>query len=365
MREILDETLQLLESGQDFALVKLAADRGSTPRAAGAEMLVRRDGSIAGTIGGGLLELTMMTAAREVLEDGRSRVTDMGLTGSDVASEDKMICGGSAKVLVTYVPPGDPALLEVCRGFRAARAAQRRAWLFTILPENESDAGRGKAGEGDALAADSGEGVTVEYCLLEDDDSVAGAQPCEPGLLRAAVGKIAVHGSARLPDGRTVLVEPLEPPATVVVCGGGHVGQALAPVALNAGFRVVVIDDREEFADPQRLPGATVVLAPFDAALARVGVAEHSYVVIVTRGHVHDIAVLEQALRTPARYIGLMASRGKRARIWAALRESGFGEEDLARVYSPIGLEIGAETPAELAVSIVAQLIQVRAGEAA
>jgi len=161
VREILDETLRLLESGQDFALVKLAADRGSTPRAAGAEMLVRRDGSIAGTIGGGLLELTMMKAAREVLEERRSRVTDMGLTGTDVGSEDEMICGGSAEVLVTYVPAGDSVLLEVCRAARAAERAQRRAWLFTLLPAATGDAG----------------GVAVEYCLLGDDDSVAGADP--------------------------------------------------------------------------------------------------------------------------------------------------------------------------------------------
>ena len=327
MKEILDETLQLLESGQDFALVKLTADRGSTPRAAGAEMLVRHDGSIAGTIGGGLLELTMMQAAREVLEERRSRVADMGLTGTDVESEDKMICGGSAEVLITYVPPGDPALLAVCRAVRAALDVQRRAWLFTIVPVAEAEA--------------------------------------DAGVLRASVGEIGVHGSTTLPDGRTALVEPLEPAATVVICGGGHVGQALAPAALAVGFRVVVIDDREEFASPQRFPGATVVLAPFVGVLDRIGVAEQSYVVIVTRGHVHDMDVLGQALRTPARYVGLMASRGKRTRILSALREDGFAEDDLLRVHSPIGLKIGAETPAELAVSIVAELIQVRAGGAA
>ena len=351
MKEIIDEVLALLEGGEDFALVKLIGDRGSTPRAAGAEMLVRRDGSIAGTIGGGLLELTMMQAAREVLEERRSRVADMGLTGTDVESEDKMICGGSAEVLITYVPPGDPALLAVCRAVRAALDVQRRAWLFTIVPVAEAEADAG--------------GVAVEYCLLGDDDRVAGAQTCDPGVLRASVGEIGVHGSTTLPDGRTALVEPLEPAATVVICGGGHVGQALAPAALAVGFRVVVIDDREEFASPQRFPGATVVLAPFVGVLDRIGVAEQSYVVIVTRGHVHDMDVLGQALRTPARYVGLMASRGKRARIWSALREDGFAEDDLLRVLSPIGLKIGAETPAELAVSIVAELIQVRAGAAA
>jgi xanthine dehydrogenase accessory factor len=343
MKEIIDETLELLEDGQDFALVKLIADRGSTPRAAGAEMLVRRDGSIAGTIGGGLLELTMMQAAAEVLESRRTRVTDMGLSGTDVNCEDKMVCGGSAEVLITYVSPGDPVLLEVCEAIRVARESQQRAWFFTIMP--------------------AAEGAPVEHCLLRDDNIVIGTRPCAPKELRTAVGKIAVHGSTRLADGRNVLVEPLDVPVTAVICGAGHVGRALAPVALTAGFRVVVLDDREEFADPRRFPGASVSLTPFDGALSRLDVGEQSYVVIVTRGHVHDMEMLKQALRTSAPYVGLMASRSKRARILAALREAGFGDESIARVRSPIGLAIGAETPAELAVSIVAEMIQARAGK--
>lgn len=345
MKEILDEVLALLESGEDFALVKLIGDRGSTPRAAGAEMLVRRDGSIAGTIGGGLLELTMMREAAGVLETRRSRVVDLRLSGKDISSDEEMICGGSAEVLIAYVPPGDEKLRPVCAAAKAARAARRRAWLFTLLPPEE--------------------GGDVEFCLLDEDDGIVGVRPCEPKALRTAVGKIAVHGSTRLPDGRGVVVEPLEVPATAVICGGGHVGRALASAALAAGFAVTVLDDREEFADPRRFPGATVVLAPFHEALRHLGVGAESYVVIVTRGHTHDIDVLLQALRTPARYIGLMASRSKRARIVSALEEAGFTEADLGRVHSPIGLDIGAETPGELAVSIVAEMIQVRAGKTA
>ncbi len=341
MKEILDEVLALLETGEDFALVRLIGDQGSTPRDAGAEMLVRRDGSIAGTIGGGLLELTMMREAAGVLETKRTRVVDMRLAGTDVNSSEEMICGGSAEVLVTYVPSGDAALREVVAAITATRAAGRRAWFFTIMPADDAD---------------------VEYCLLGDDGAVSGARPCEPQALRTAVGKIGVHGSARLPDGRRVLVESVDVAPAAVICGAGHVGRALAPVALGAGFDVTVIDDREEFADPRRFPGAGVVLAPFDGALERLGVGESSYVVIVTRGHVHDIEVLIQALRTPARYVGLMASRAKRARIVSALRDAGFGDDDIARVHSPIGLAIGAETPAELAISIVAEMIQVRAG---
>lgn len=342
MREILDDVLALLDAGEDFALVKLAGDSGSTPRAAGAEMVVRRDGSIAGTIGGGLLEHTMRREAAAVLEVRQARLVDLRLAGRDLASDEEMVCGGAAEVLVSYVAPGDPALREVLAGAAAARAARRRAWLYTLLPADEEGA--------------------VEYCLLGADGEVTGAPACDPQALRAAVGKVAVHGSATLQDGRRVLVEQMAPPPTAVVCGGGHVGRALAPAALAAGFAVTVLDDREEFADPRRFPGARTVLGPFAGALERIGVDEDAYVVIVTRGHTHDMDVLVQALRTPARYVGLMASRSKRARMVAALREAGFGDADVARVHSPIGLDIGAETPAELAVSIVAEMIGVRAG---
>jgi xanthine dehydrogenase accessory factor len=345
MREILDEVLALLDGGEDFALVKLIGDRGSTPRSAGAEMLVRRDGSIAGTIGGGLLELTMMKQAAEVLDARVSRVVDLRLAGDDLASDEEMVCGGSAEVLITYVPPGDAGLREVLAAVKAVRSSRRRAWLFNVLPLEE--------------------GGEVLTCLLEEDGTVVGAQPCEPRALRTAVGKIAVHGSTKLPDGRPVVVEQVEVPSTAVVCGGGHVARAIVPAALAADFAVTVLDDREEFADPRRFPGAKVVLGSFDGALERLGVDAACYVVIVTRGHTHDMDVLVQALRTPARYIGLMASRSKHARMVAALRDAGLGEDALGRVHSPIGLDIGAETPAELAVSVVAQMIQVRAGKSA
>lgn len=342
MHEILDETLTLLDAGRPFALLTLVAEQGSTPRAAGAEMLVRRDGSIAGTIGGGLLEFTMMKQAADVLDSRVSKVVDLRLAGKDLASDEEMVCGGSAEVLITYVPAGEPGLREVLEAVKAARAFRRRAWLFTLLPLEE--------------------GGEVDRCVLEDDGTVIGAQ-CDPKALRTAVGKIAaVHGFTRLPDGHDVVVEQVQAPAAAIICGGGHVARAVAPAALAAEFAVTVLDDREEFADPRRFPGAKVVLGSFDGALERLGLDDASYVVIVTRGHTHDMDVLVQALRTPARYIGLMASRSKHARMVAALREAGLDEDALALVHSPIGLDIGAETPAELAVSIVAEMIQVRAG---
>ena len=343
MRDILHEALSLLENGEPFALVTLVARQGSTPRAAGAQMLVRRDGSIAGTIGGGLLEATMMREAARAIATGRSQVSAVELTGQSV-SGPTMICGGRAAVLVASVPAGAGGLRTLLGAAAQARADGRAAWLYTFF------------------AAEPGP-TEVSYCLLQDGAEPLGEPPCAPAELRALAGKIAVHGAAELPDGRSVSVEALPPSTTAVICGAGHVAQALAPAAAAVGFDVVVLDDRPEFANVERFPAASrvVLLETFDDAFAALTITPRSFLVIVTRGHAHDFSVLEQALRTEAGYIGLMGSASKREKISRALTADGFSAADLERVFSPIGVAIAAETPAELAVSITAELIRVRA----
>ncbi len=369
MREILDQVMEQLGGDAGFALVTLVSEHGSTPRAAGAQMLVRADGSIAGSIGGGLLEATMMGQARAAMKEQRSRTTTMALSGQDVHAME-MMCGGHAEVLVAYVPPGDPALTAVCRGLADAVAQRRRAWMFTFF-HGSSVGGAAQAGGPagyDAPASGEAAGdesiTDVSYCLLVEGGEPVGELPCEPQHLRRLVGKTGVHGAASLEDGRHVYVETVEPPTVAVICGAGHVAQALAPITERTGFSTVVLDDRPEFASRERFPDASrvVVLSSFDDAFADIELDEHGYVVIVTRGHVHDFNVLVQALRTPVRYVGLMSSRAKWARVEAELRKLGFGDADIARIHSPVGLRIGAETPAELAVSIVAEMIQARAG---
>lgn len=343
MREIVDDVIAELEAGEPFALVTLVGEHGSTPRSAGARMLVRRDGSTAGTIGGGLLEATMVREAREVVAEGVSRVSTLRMAGRSVA-EPEMLCGGSAEVLIAYVSPGDAALGAICTAVATAVAEGRPTWLFTVFSGAGSEA-------------------AVTYCLLDEGGRTVGQAPCPADELRGLLRSIGVHGTATLGDGRRVHAEAVGRPCTVLVCGAGHVGAALAPVAAAVGFRVTVVDDRPEFATRERFPaaGRVAVLESFDDVFAAEPADEHTYVVIVTRGHQHDAGVLSRALRTPAAYIGLMASRTKWAKIAAGLRELGFGDDDLARVRTPIGLEIGAESPAELAISIVAELIQERA----
>ena len=346
MQEIVHETQAMLTAAEPepFALVTLLAEQGSTPRAAGAEMLVRVDGSIAGTVGGGLLEATAMNEARTAFAARRSTLITVELTGRSV-DEAQMLCGGRARLLVSFVPAGDAELSQVCSALTAALQAARPARFLTIVrcaePEGVCD---------------------VAHSLVEGDRVVAGAS-----LEHSHLAGLLVEGSGvlnrQLPDGRELHAESIEPRLVAVVCGAGHVGQALAPAAAAVGFDVVVIDDRREFASSERFPSHAKLVVPpdFEHAFESVELGERSFVVVVTRGHTHDFTVLEQVLRTKAAYIGLMASARKRKRFFETLLERGFAQEDLKRIHSPIGLAIDAETPAELAVSIVAELIKVRA----
>lgn len=353
MQEILDDVIAGLAAGRPFALVTLVADQGSTPRAAGAQMLVRDDGSIAGSIGGGLLEHTMMRAAAEALAERSSRRERLSLDGADLTRADKMVCGGAAEVLVAFVPPGDPDLAAACGLLSVARDAGRRAWFVAVADDRPAPGGP---------TAGSPAPVRVAHCALDEDGALHGAPACPAADLRRLTAAAALHGTATLPDGRVAVIERVEPPALAVVCGAGHVGMAVAPLLAGLAFRVVVLDDRAEFASRERFPQAELLVRPFDGALEAAGVDERSYVIVVTRGHVHDLDVLGQALRLRARYVGVMGSRSKRARMVAALAEAGYDEETIAGIHTPIGLAIGAETPAELAVSIAAEIVRVRAG---
>ncbi|MHB8811092.1 MAG: XdhC family protein, partial [Desulfobulbaceae bacterium] len=164
-------------------------------------------------------------------------------------------------------------------------------------------------------------------------------------------------------NARQYVVAPIRPPDTVYLMGAGHVAKEVAHLAKKVGFRTLVFDDRAEFANPARFPDAdgVFVCKSFANVFAEYSVAPGSYIIIVTRGHRFDKEILAQALRADAGYIGMIGSRRKRESVYQALRQEGFSQRDLARVHCPIGLEIDAETPAEIGVSVIAQLIQHRA----
>jgi xanthine dehydrogenase accessory factor len=266
-----------------------------------------------------------------------------------------MLCGGDVEVFLEPLHPEDRELLALCRSILAITRHGGAGVVVTRLdPGSWQHAQIPKM-----LLEKEGEGV----------DAPAGGQE----LVTTVRGHMERLLASRLPailafeEGGSkgeVFVEPLISDPVLYIFGGGHVSQKIVPFAGAVGFRVVVIDDRKEFANVEQFPQANEVHQyPFAGVLERFPVDEFSYIVIVTRGHIHDKVVLEQSLSTLAGYVGMIGSRRKRDMIYEALLEEGFTKEDLSRVHAPIGLDIGAETPEEIAVSIVAQLIQVRAGK--
>lgn len=345
MRRLYREMARLIEHGESFAVATIFDKVGSAPRSAGAKMVVRADGSIFGTIGGGRLEAHAMRLAREAIAARRTLVHKFDLTGKDVAAMD-MICGGVGEVLIEYVDANDRNNRIVCGAAVDVLTRGAKAWLITVLSE-KPDA----------------DGLVRQQCLVGADRSLTGNVDCDPYMLEKLVAgpaKISLHADAR--DGQRFLVEALRPTGTVYLFGAGHLSQRIAPLSQSVGFRAVVVDDRRDYANRARFaePAEIVAIDSFDT-LPALPIDENSYLVIVTRGHLHDRIVLKQVLRSDAAYVGMIGSRSKRDLVFKEMISQGFGEEELARVHAPIGTDIGAETPEELAVSIVGELIQARA----
>ena len=308
-------------------------------------MVVTDHGRAIGTIGGGLLEARVLENAKAVLSSRVPLLIPFDMAHSDIASMD-MICGGRLDVLLEAIDPGSPA------------AAVYDAWLKA---DREPDPGLLLV----ALRLSDGELKSVTHGVLQGRQVICGDLDLDPPALEALLRD---HAGAACPrtvvcSNWTVLIEPLLPAETVFVFGAGHVAQPTARLAKMVGFRVCVVDDRPEFANADRFPGADDirVVAEFDSALEGLEIGRSGYVVILTRGHLHDRTVLMQILRTEAGYIGMIGSRRKREQVFRSLREEGFSAADLNRVHSPIGIDIGAESCEEIAVSIVAELVHTRA----
>jgi xanthine dehydrogenase accessory factor len=195
------------------------------------------------------------------------------------------------------------------------------------------------------------------------------ANPAQAAVFRNATDQLSAGAVADLhisvPDERGQLVHfsvPLQPAPTLVIAGAGHVGTALAAVAHQLDFRVIVMDDRPDLATPERFPHAMIRIGPVESELEKLQMTMQTYVVIVTRGHRRDTQALAAVVRSPAAYIGLIGSRRKIITIFAELREQGVAPEQISKVHAPIGLSIGAVTPGEIAISIAAELIAHRRG---
>ena len=338
MNSLIREMNNLLERQQDFALATIIRRNGSAPRTTGAKMLVRADESIEGTVGGGALEAEVIRRSLEMLKSGRASVQSFSFSGADAASMDA-ICGGQVDVLIEGVAGGAAGAAEAVRALGAAAESHRSAWLVTTFePASQR---------------------TSHAAVLHDGQVLGAAQP---DLDTALVRQTRLPKLLLTVRGVLTLIEPTNISGSVYIFGAGHVSRSLAQFTRAVDFWTVVIDDRADYANRERFPQADqVVVLPDMADISSISIEADGYVVIVTRGHMDDLTVLAQVLRTPAAYIGMIGSRRKVALIFDELRKKGYSEADLQRVHAPIGLPIGAETPEEIGISISAELIQKRA----
>lgn len=335
MKKLLHALLEELNAGRGAVLCGIVASRGSTPRGAGAKMLVLENGGTLGTIGGGAVEFRAARLAESLLAGKVSRFERYALTPGD-AADTGMICGGDVKVYFQYFDPANAAAKDALANALLLLDSPGPSWLVTVM-----DGDRWRMGVYDR---ENGlRGLDVPWERLAP--------------LLASRGMLEEGPPA-------IFAEPLTRAGTVFLFGGGHVARELAHILAMTDFRVVVYDQREQTLTRDFFPEASALICgTFPEALEKTGpISGEDYVVIMTPGHQGDYEVLSQALKTPAKYIGCIGSRKKIAITRERLLADGFSEAEIKRVHAPIGLPIGGETPAEVAVSVAAQLIACRSG---
>lgn len=347
MQNPFEDINRLLQEGQKVVLASIIKQVGSSPRAIGTKCIVLEDGSIKGTIGGGLLEYQVMERAKESLKEGKSTIIHFKLTGDEVAKSD-MLCGGVVDVYLEPLFPENAVARDIFKRISSFINEGRKGLLLTLVS--------------DGIKSED----ETNRLLIEEDGSTMGEirTVSEEGKQKLAKYlKIKAPKLMEIEKGKeSVFVEPVRPYDILYLFGAGHVSTFVASLASMVGFRVIVIDDRKEFANKERFKEADeLIVLPFSDVFKKINISSSSYIAIITRGHIHDLNVLREALKKSDGYIGMIGSRRKREIIYQALIKEGVSDERLKQVHSPIGMDIDAETPEEIAVSIVAELIRVRA----
>ncbi len=322
-----------LEAGLPGVLATVVHTRGSTPQRAGAKAIFTPEGGVIGTIGGGCLEADAQRRALEVLAGGGAELLTIQLN-HEYDQDSGLICGGTARI---WVEPTAPELRPLLDALATARAAGVAAAFATVV---EGGAGHLVVREDGPVAGDESLAAPVREALRQRSG----------GLLEAG--------------DQTLYVDLVVPRPRLWIAGAGHVGRAVARFARDCDFEVTVIDERPDLCSPANIPWAEHHHATEIATdLSARDYGPEDYVVIVTRGHRHDADALRAVIGSDAKYLGLIGSRRKIKLISDGLLEDGAATpEQLARVYAPIGLDIGAVSVDEIALCIVAELVAVRRG---
>ncbi len=336
--EIHQTVVEFIEAGRSFVLATVLEADGSTPQKVGIKAVIDNTGKIFGTLGGGQIEAKTQKLAIDVCKSKHPLIFDMNFDGA-CAKAETPICGGAMRILI------DPTIAKNRAAYgEAAEALKKRhkGLLLTTVHLSENPE------------------VNIEWVPVENPSAEMGF-PCAEALrwcLEREKAKLFLNEETSC----EILVEPIIPQPLLLIAGGGHIGQALTLQAVQLGFEVVVIDDRPEFTKADLFPeGVTTRCGEIAKELSSFDIAGDTYIVIVTRGHKHDADALAACIQSRAAYIGMIGSKRKVTLIRENFIESGLStEEELGRVFAPVGLNIGAVTVPEIATSIAAQLTAVR-----
>ncbi len=327
--DMLRQAAEWRAAGRGVAIATVVETWGSAPRPVGAHLVVDEAGLFLGSVSGGCVEGEVIAAALDAIEDGAPRLLEFGVA-DETAWRAGLSCGGRIAV---HVEKLGAARLDLLHAVNAELAARRACALVTALDGSDAWLCR----SGDAEDRLSGEALD----LLRSGKS----------------GSVA-------PAGRRFFINAYTPPPRLVLVGAVHIAQALAPMATRVGFDVVVVDPRSAFAAGERFPGARLFVDWPDAALADLGLDAFTAVAALTHDPRIDDAALRLALDSACFYVGALGSRKTHARRLERLAAAGLDDEGLSRIRAPIGLAIGAATPAEIAVAILAEIIAARRGGA-
>jgi xanthine dehydrogenase accessory factor len=342
LTEISQKVVEFIENGQVFAVAMVLNAEGSTPRKAGVRAVIDQAGTIYGTLGGGLIEAETQRRTVEACKSKQPVVFEMELYGPDRAA-DVPICGGSMRILIDPTAAKDR---ESYAGMAEAVRNRERGVMLTTISTAALTEARSQWFTQKSIPSDAPfPGVDNIRSCLEHETLQLFEQP----------------GGGASPT-LQAFVEPVIPKPLLLIAGGGHIGQALARQASLVGFDVAVIDDRQEFTESALYPeGAMTYCCDIPKKIAALSVGNDTYVVLVTRGHKLDAETLEACIHSPVAYIGMIGSKRKVALVRKNFIESGIATaEEFDRVFTPIGLDIGAVTVPEIAASITAELIAVR-----
>ena len=360
-KEIYFGLQKALNEKQEAALITVTGVLGSVPRKPGAKMLVLADGTTIGTIGGGCGEAEGRQEALQVIAAARAKPYELNMT-AEMAEEEGMVCGGIMELFIDYLgfeaSEKEAELYE--KYLKALQETENPTMVTVIAAENEELIGK--------KLFVKGNGETTGDLGVEALNT-AGLENAQIELKGFRPQRIALNADFE-PSAFTerkaayrLFIEPASAEVRLLILGAGHIAMPLALMAKVVGYEVTVVDDRLAFANYARFPTADEVICnDFAAALDGLEITPQTFVVVITRGHRYDKVCLQKVLGQPAAYIGMIGSRKRVKALFAELEEEGVPKELLQKIYSPIGLKIGAETPEELAVCILGELIQVQRG---